>query len=37
MLNMFASNEQRVPKASNKIPRPSHDKETAYETLLCSF
>ena len=36
MLNMFASNEQRVSKASNKIPRALHYGKTAYETLLCN-
>lgn len=36
MLNMFASNEQRVSKASNKIPRALHYKKTAYETLFCN-
>lgn len=34
MLNMFASNEQRVSKASNKIPRALHYEKTAYETLV---
>lgn len=36
MLNMFASNEQRVSKASNKIPRALHYEKTAYETLFCN-
>lgn len=36
MLSMFASKEQRVCKASNKILRALHYEKTAYETLLCN-